>query len=165
MSELQTVGKSIHRKEGVSKVTGQAIYADDIRRDNCVYGKTIRSKVAHGFIKRISFLEGMPWQEFTVVLPADIPGLNGVTLIDATQPFLAASEIQHIAEIRRLLSHHGFLWPPSGHRGRRKVGTQLAYFQRTIRRCKGIPHGFIIFVGTLGTQIGASKILSASLTG
>jgi CO/xanthine dehydrogenase Mo-binding subunit len=105
MSEFQTIGKSIRRKEGLPKVTGQAVYADDIEIKDCLYGKTVRSTVPHGYVKRISFKEGIPWDEFTVVLPADIPGLNAVTFIDTEQPFLAAGEIQHIAEPVALIAH------------------------------------------------------------
>jgi len=105
MKSFQTIGKSLQRKEGRSKITGQAAYADDLRFENCLYGKTIRSTVPHGTIKAIRFKEGIPWNEFTVVLPRDIPGLNGVTLIDASQPFLAEQEIQHVAEPIALIAH------------------------------------------------------------
>src|SRR6516225_2376718 len=105
MSDLKTVGHNVRRKEGIPKVTGHALYADDIAVENCLYGKTVRSTVPHGYIKRISFREGIPWNEFTIVLPSDIPRLNGVTLIDTVQPFLAAREIQHIAEPVALIAH------------------------------------------------------------
>ena len=105
MSEFKTVGQSIRRKEGIPKVTGQALYADDIAVPDCLYGKTIRSKVPHGYIRNITFREGIPWNEFTVVLPSDIPGLNGVTFIDNEQPFLVSREIQHIAEPVALIAH------------------------------------------------------------
>ena len=105
MKPFQTIGKSLQRKEGRSKITGQAAYADDLRFENCLYGKTIRSTVPHGTIREIRFKEGIPWNEFTVVLPRDIPGLNGVTLIDTAQPFLVEREIQHLAEPIALIAH------------------------------------------------------------
>jgi CO/xanthine dehydrogenase Mo-binding subunit len=105
MSEFRTVGQSIRRKEGIPKVTGHALYADDIDVPDCLYGKTVRSKVPHGHIKNITFRDGIPWNEFTIVLPSDIPGLNGVTFIDTEQPFLVSREIQHIAEPVALIAH------------------------------------------------------------
>src|SRR5262249_4114193 len=59
----------------------------------------------HGSIKEIRFKDGIPWNEFTVVLPQDIPGKNIVTLIEPDQPFLADREIRHIAEPVALIAH------------------------------------------------------------
>jgi len=39
MSDFQTIGKSIRRKEGIPKVTGQAVYTDDIELEDCLHGK------------------------------------------------------------------------------------------------------------------------------
>jgi CO/xanthine dehydrogenase Mo-binding subunit len=102
---LQSIGKSVYRKEGIAKVTGQAIYADDMRVADCLYGRTVRSTVPHGIIKEIRFEPEFPWDEFIVVLPEHIPGMNAVTLIDTEQPFLAGHEIQHIAEPLALIAH------------------------------------------------------------
>src|SRR5262245_18466795 len=102
---LRTIGKSVVRKEGIPKVTGKAIYADDIRIDNCLYGRTVRSTVPHGIIRQIRFNPAIGWDDFTIVLPEDIPGKNAVTLIDTEQPFLAQREIQHLAEPVALIAH------------------------------------------------------------
>ena len=48
---LDIVGKNILRVDALSKVTGKALYPDDIFMDNMVYGKTLRSKVPHAYIK------------------------------------------------------------------------------------------------------------------
>lgn len=105
MMNLQFIGESLPRKEGISKVTGHAIYTDDIHPENCLYGRTVRSTVPHGRIKEVRFLDGIPWNEFTIVLPSDIPGLNAVTLIDTEQPYLADGEIRHVAEAVALVAH------------------------------------------------------------
>jgi CO/xanthine dehydrogenase Mo-binding subunit len=106
MSEsLRIIGTSVLRKEGIPKVTGRAVYLDDLRIENCLYGRTVRSSVPHGIIKQIRFSPAFPWKDFVIVLPEDIPGLNGVTLIDAEQPFLASREIQHLAEPIALIAH------------------------------------------------------------
>jgi CO/xanthine dehydrogenase Mo-binding subunit len=105
MDTFQTIGKNVHRTEGIPKVTGEAIYADDMRFDNCLYGKTVRSTVAHGRLREIRFKPEVDWNEFTIVLPRDIPGKNAVTLIDTEQPFLAEQEIRHVAEPLALIAH------------------------------------------------------------
>ena len=52
---MTLVGKSIHRKEGRKKVTGQALYVDDLKFDGLLHGVTVRSAIARGRIKNISF--------------------------------------------------------------------------------------------------------------
>lgn len=47
---LETVGKSIIRVDAYSKVTGKAIYPQDIYMDDMLYGKTLRSTLAHAVI-------------------------------------------------------------------------------------------------------------------
>ncbi len=42
---LNIVGKNILRVDALSKVTGKALYPEDIFMNNMVYGKTLRSKV------------------------------------------------------------------------------------------------------------------------
>ena len=54
MSAATTIiGKSIVRKEGLEKVTGQAKYVDDIKFQNMIHGATIRSTVPRGKLKNI----------------------------------------------------------------------------------------------------------------
>ena len=102
---FQVVGTSLRRREGLLKVTGQAKYADDLIFEDCLYGKTIRSTVARGLIRDIRFSEGVPWEEFVIVLPADIPGRNAVQLIDDKQPLLADVQIRHFADPVALIAH------------------------------------------------------------
>ena len=47
---LNTVGKSIIRVDAYSKVTGKAIYPQDIYMDDMLYAKTLRSELAHAYI-------------------------------------------------------------------------------------------------------------------
>jgi CO/xanthine dehydrogenase Mo-binding subunit/aerobic-type carbon monoxide dehydrogenase small subunit (CoxS/CutS family) len=105
MLAMRIVGKSVYRKEGLAKVLGQSIYTADMAVDDCLYGRTVRSKVPHGRIRAIRFQPGIPWHEFVTVLPQDIPAKNIVTLIEADQPFLAGDEVRHIAEPLALIAH------------------------------------------------------------
>ncbi|MBU5676187.1 molybdopterin-dependent oxidoreductase [Alkaliphilus sp. MSJ-5] len=51
MKELEVIGKSIIRVDGLSKVRGSAIYPEDITMDDMLYGKTLRSIKPHAYIK------------------------------------------------------------------------------------------------------------------
>src|SRR2546430_4821680 len=104
----QQIGKSAARKEGRKKVTGQALYIDDISFPEMLYGTTVRSPVARGRITRIHFEGDIPWSEFTIVTAQDIresPGENYVALILNDQPYLADSRVNHPEEPVVLLAH------------------------------------------------------------
>ncbi|HEX8140348.1 MAG TPA: xanthine dehydrogenase family protein molybdopterin-binding subunit [Pyrinomonadaceae bacterium] len=101
----QLVGKPLPRKEGRDKVTGQARYVDDLKFPEMLYGATVRSHVPRGRIRRITFEEGVPWDEFTIVTAKDVPGANYVALILNDQPFLADEYVNHREEPVLLLAH------------------------------------------------------------
>src|SRR3954469_25503091 len=112
---MNLVGKPIHRKEGRKKVTGAALYVDDLKFDGMLHGVTVRSSVPRARIKSISFDqppastgsdELIPWDEFTIVTAKDIPGENYVALILNDQPFLADEVVNHPEEPIVLLAHH-----------------------------------------------------------
>src|SRR6267142_3158471 len=99
------IGRAAPRKEGRKKVTGQALYVDDISFPEMLYGSTVRSSVARGRIKGIHFEGDIPWSEFTVVTAKDIPGENYVALILNDQPYLADAVVNHPEEPIVLLAH------------------------------------------------------------
>jgi CO/xanthine dehydrogenase Mo-binding subunit len=116
------VGRPVPRKEGRAKVTGAARYVDDLTFPNMIHGATVRSNVSRGRIKNISFGDGIPWEEFTVVTARDIPGENAVALILLDQPYLAAEFVNHPEEPIVLLAH------PDKHlleRARRAVSVEI----------------------------------------
>jgi CO/xanthine dehydrogenase Mo-binding subunit len=99
------IGKSPTRTDGAAKVTGRALYIDDVPFEGVLHGKTIRTTVARGRLQGIRFLPGVPWDEFTVVTAKDIEGANVVTLIDTDQPYLVHDRIHHVAEPVALIAH------------------------------------------------------------
>ena len=125
---MTSVGKPIPRKEGRQKVTGAALYVDDLKFDGMLHGVTVRSSIARGRIKSISFEQppataggtdrsdqppaiaggtdrAIPWHEFTIVTAKDIPGENYVALILNDQPYLADEVVNHPEEPIVLLAH------------------------------------------------------------
>ena len=99
------IGRSVHRKEGRAKVTGAALYVDDVSPAGVLHGVTVRSPIARGRIKAVHFDPAIPWDEFTIVTAADIPGRNVVKLIADDQPYLADDVVNHREEPIVLLAH------------------------------------------------------------
>src|SRR5437763_8161510 len=119
MMQNTLVGKPIPRKEGRQKVTGQALYVDDLTFPDMLHGVTVRSTIPRGRIKNISFDQppataggsdrDIPWDEFTIVTAKDIRdmklGENYVALILNDQPYLADKVVNHPEEPIVLLAH------------------------------------------------------------
>ncbi|MGH9958905.1 MAG: xanthine dehydrogenase family protein molybdopterin-binding subunit, partial [Pyrinomonadaceae bacterium] len=99
------IGKSIPRKEGRKKVTGEALYVDDLSFPGMLHGVTVRSSVPRGRIKDILFEGNLPWQEFTIVTAKDILGENHVALILNDQPYLVDQVVNHAEDPVLLLAH------------------------------------------------------------
>jgi CO/xanthine dehydrogenase Mo-binding subunit len=103
--DVPQIGRSVPRKEGRAKVTGQAMYVDDVSPAGLLHGVTVRSPIARGRIKAIRFDPAFAWDEFVVVTAADIPGSNVVKLILDDQPYLAHDVVNHREEPVALIAH------------------------------------------------------------
>lgn len=97
------VGRSVPRKDGIGKSTGQARYVDDLRFPGMLHGRTIRTSIPCGRLAGVRLELGAAG--FTVVDHRDIPGRNVVALIEDDQPCLVEHEIRHAAEPVLLLAH------------------------------------------------------------
>jgi CO/xanthine dehydrogenase Mo-binding subunit len=102
---MTAIGASVRRKEGLDKVTGRAVYLDDLTRPDLLWGRTVRAEVPGGRLERIDFAPGLPWDEIVVVTARDIPGRNVVPLVAHDQPCLVARDIRHREEPVVLLAH------------------------------------------------------------
>ena len=105
MSTNRIIGKSVPRLEGRGKVTGQALYVDDIVLPGMLFGATVRSRIPRGRITKITFGPGVDWNEFVIVSAKDIPGKNCIALIDDDEPCLADGKVNHPEEPILLLAH------------------------------------------------------------
>ena len=96
------------RRDGAPKVTGAALYTDDIAVPGAWYGKTVRSTIPKGRIRSITLDPAFDWspRRVVVVTADDIPGDNVVQLIRDDQPVLAPphGEIKHREEPILLLA-------------------------------------------------------------
>src|SRR2546422_11572021 len=105
MTVRHIVGTVVPRKEGWDKVTGAARYVDDMVLPGMLYGATVRSNVARGKIRRISFDSSVDWNKFVIVTAKDIPGKNCIALILDDQPCLTVETVNHAEESILLLAH------------------------------------------------------------
>jgi CO/xanthine dehydrogenase Mo-binding subunit len=99
------LGTSPLRKEGRAKVLGTAQYIDDLTLPGLWHGCTIRSTIARGRIRSITFAPHIDWSEYAIVRASDIPGENTIVHLTKDHPCLAATDINHVAEPILLLAH------------------------------------------------------------
>jgi CO/xanthine dehydrogenase Mo-binding subunit len=94
------------RREGPAKLTGTALYADDLVFPGAWYGSTIRSTLPHARLLAIELDPAFDWTRVAVVTADDIPGRNVVASIADDQPILVpvGGEIRHQAEPVALLA-------------------------------------------------------------
>ena len=77
MSDYLYVGKSIPRTIETDKVTGRAVYMNDLKRPGMLYGKILYSRYAHARIKRIDVSKAKKLQGVRAVLTGhDIPDVR-----------------------------------------------------------------------------------------
>jgi CO/xanthine dehydrogenase Mo-binding subunit len=99
----RVVGTNAVRKEGFEKVTGRALYVDDLSFPNLIFGRTIRSTACAGEIANVRL--DFDTSGFVIVDYRDIPGRNVVALIEDDQPCLVERTVRHAAEPVLLLAH------------------------------------------------------------
>ena len=95
-----------YRREGPAKLTGVALYTDDIVVPGAWYGATIRSTDAHATFDALDLDPAFDWSKVVVVTAADIPGDNVVASIKNDQPILVpvGGQIRHHAEPLALIA-------------------------------------------------------------
>jgi CO/xanthine dehydrogenase Mo-binding subunit len=99
------LGTSPIRKEGRAKVLGAAQYIDDMALPDMWYGATVRSSIARGTIRNITFSPDIDWSQYSIVKASDIPGENTIVHLTKDHPCLAKGSVNHPEEPILLLAH------------------------------------------------------------
>jgi len=75
MAEVKIVGTAVPRAEGSDKVSGQTIYAADVKLPGLLWAKILRSPHPHALIRRIdtSQAEKVPGVK-AIITGADVKG-------------------------------------------------------------------------------------------
>ena len=96
----EPVGKSVPRIDMYEKVTGTAIFADDMhaaRAPGLLYGRLVRSPYAHALIKKVDASRALELPGVkAVVTGADVPKNIGLYLID--RPIFARDRVRYVGE-------------------------------------------------------------------
>ena len=92
------VGKSVPRVDAYEKVTGSAIYADDMQfGPGLYYGRLVRSPHAHALIRSIDASKALALPGVkAVVTGQDFPKNIGLYLID--RPIFARDRVRYVGE-------------------------------------------------------------------
>ena len=98
MLTVDPVGKSVPRVDVVEKVTGAAVFADDMQfGPGLHYGRLVRSPYAHALIKRIDVSKALEVPGVrAVVTGQDVDARIGLYLID--RPVFATDRVRVVGE-------------------------------------------------------------------
>jgi CO/xanthine dehydrogenase Mo-binding subunit len=97
--KMKWVGKSVVRRDGAGKVTGETKFFSDMSVPKMLYAKVARSKYPHALIKRISTekAEAVPGV-VAVLTHRDVLGLNGFGILLPDQPVLCNDKVRYLGD-------------------------------------------------------------------
>ena len=103
MSELNYIGKSFRRKDGPDKVTGRAVYSQDVKLPGTLIGRILRSPHPHARILRIDTSKAMALSGVKAVITVnDTKGIKHgfveTPRYPADQEVLARGRVVHVGE-------------------------------------------------------------------
>jgi CO/xanthine dehydrogenase Mo-binding subunit len=98
MGNHAIVGKSIARIDALGKVTGAAKYADDLKFENMLHAKALRSPFPRAKIKDIDLSHVRRVPGIVILTAEDVPGENSVGAMIKDQPILAQKEVNFVGE-------------------------------------------------------------------
>lgn len=93
---MESIRKSVIKADHKIKVDGSAKYIADIKFENSLHAKTLRSEKAKAVIKSIDIPELK--DGYYVVEGKDVPGLNKVKVIKNDMPIFSDREVNYIGE-------------------------------------------------------------------
>ncbi len=101
---VNRLGDSPPRPDGPAKVAGSARYIDDLVLPGMWHGATVRSPHPHARVRAVRWRPERAPEGAVFVTAADIPGVNGVQLIDDTWPVLAGDTVSYVGEAVALVA-------------------------------------------------------------
>jgi len=99
---MSVVGKRVKRVDVLEKVTGKALFADDLRFEDMLYAKVLRSPLPHARIRRVDTSLAEALRGVRAVLTArDIPGESTIGILGdpfRDQPVLADEKVRFVGD-------------------------------------------------------------------
>ncbi len=93
---MEKISTSVKKKDHDSKVSGKALYVDDLKIDDMLFGKLLHSSKAKARIKDIVLPE-MP-DGYLIVDKRDVPGVNQVHIVLEDTPVFADETVEYIGD-------------------------------------------------------------------
>jgi xanthine dehydrogenase molybdenum-binding subunit len=93
------VGQPLPRADAAAKVTGAAIYSDDVSFPDMLWGATLRAMVPHAAIKHIDTRKARALPGVQAVLThADVPGRKNHGLVTLDWPALCYDKVRYVGD-------------------------------------------------------------------
>ncbi|MBW1944085.1 MAG: molybdopterin-dependent oxidoreductase [Deltaproteobacteria bacterium] len=97
--EFTCVGHSVPKVDALDKVLGRAVYSEDMKFPNMLYGKVLRAGIPHAMIESIDTTVARAMEGVACVLTSnDIPGKNLFGIAFQDQWALAEKKVRYIGE-------------------------------------------------------------------
>lgn len=93
---MEAISKPVKKKDHDAKISGRALYVDDLLLDNMLYGKLLRSARAKARILSISRPE-LP-DGYFIADKNDVPGVNRVQIVLDDTPVYAEDIVEYVGE-------------------------------------------------------------------
>ncbi|SKA97720.1 CO or xanthine dehydrogenase, Mo-binding subunit [Caloramator quimbayensis] len=90
------IALSIRRDDAIAKISGEAKYTCDVKFENMLYGKTLRSKIARGKIKSIKY-PSLP-EGYYIVDKDDVPKPNKLKILKSDMSVFAQDVVNYVGE-------------------------------------------------------------------
>jgi len=97
-------GSDVPRLDAVDKVTGRALYVDDMEMPGMWHGAVVRTLVPHGRIKGYELDPTFDWSKVVIADAVDIPGKNCVAMIEEDLPLIVTDITRHVGEAVLLIA-------------------------------------------------------------
>ncbi|MFQ5839006.1 MAG: molybdopterin cofactor-binding domain-containing protein, partial [Thermoplasmata archaeon] len=99
MAEFSVIGKPRPRVDGPAKVTGQAVYADDIHLSGMLYAKILRSPLPHARIRSIDTSEASALPGVIAVITGkDLPEKYGILPVSQDEEALCTEKVRYVGD-------------------------------------------------------------------
>lgn len=93
---MEKISSSVKKKDHDAKVSGKALYVDDLVMDDMLCGKLLHSSKAKARIKDIVLPE-LP-EGYMVVDQRDVPGVNQVHIVQDDTPVFAGDTVEYVGD-------------------------------------------------------------------
>ncbi|HZY43280.1 MAG TPA: molybdopterin cofactor-binding domain-containing protein [Anaerolineae bacterium] len=93
------VGEALPRADSIAKVTGAAIYTDDVSFPGMLFGATLRAMIPHALIKKIDTRKAKALPGVHAVLThEDVPGNKNHGLVTLDWPVLCYDKVRYVGD-------------------------------------------------------------------